>query len=310
LSPFLPIQRFDPARDSILYLFILRLQIQTAYENTGETIPIELQPSNLLWTRSADFLRNFDRIQVRYVGREWRELIEIVGHASRAVSKVSWFLSFLQVRLLMVSQPILATRLIRDAMLRLDPSCAVFTSTHLLLVRLCLQANAYSCALPILDKHICHLPIVPGRPLSDPPVLCTEHDSSITFVTDASGLSSKISYRDHLQYFLYGGMVYMALKDWRKALHFLGVVISTPIVSSVSLVMVEAYKKWVLVGLLEYGKVRRLSIKPPLSSDFPFIILLNSLWEPVAPTSDYHNPACGENISVTSETLCYTCTYF
>jgi COP9 signalosome complex subunit 3 len=90
-------------------------------------------------------------------------------------------------------------------------------------------------------------------------------------VTDASGLSSKISYRDYLQYFLYGGMVYMALRDWRKALHFLGVVVSAPVASSVSLVMVDAYKKWVLVGLLEHGKVRKLNIEPPLSSDFTFL---------------------------------------
>jgi len=52
-------------------------------------------------------------------------------------------------------------------------------------------------------------------------------------------------------------MVYMALKEWRKALHFLGVVISMPTVGSISMVMVEAYKKWVLVGLLANGKVSR-----------------------------------------------------
>lgn len=74
-------------------------------------------------------------------------------------------------------------------------------------------------------------------------------------MTESSGFSSKLSYRDYLQYFLYGGMVYMALKEWHNALHFLGIVISTPSTSSVSLIMVEAYKKWVLVCLLEKGKV-------------------------------------------------------
>lgn len=57
-------------------------------------------------------------------------------------------------------------------------------------------------------------------------------------------------------------MVYMALKEWRSALHFLGIVISTPSVSSVSLIMVEAYKKWVLVSLLEKGKVSRRPFCP------------------------------------------------
>lgn len=140
-------------------------------------------------------------------------------------------------------------------MLRLDPSCAVFTSTHLLLVRLCLQAKAYSCALPVLNKQICHFPISRGRPSSDSSVLCADNGLGVSFMTEASGVSSKLSYRDYLQYFLYGGMVYMALKEWRNALHFLGIVISTPGTSSVSLIMVEAYKKWVLVGLLENGRV-------------------------------------------------------
>lgn len=151
-------------------------------------------------------------------------------------------------------------------MLRLDPSCAVFTSTHLLLVRLCLQARAYSCALPVLDKHICHLPTLTSRAHSNStqPLLCAEHGSSLSFMTDTSGLSSRLSYKDYLQYFLYGGMVYMALRRWRMAFHFLGVVTSMPTAGSISKIMVEAYKKLILVGLLEHGKVS--DTMNPLSS--------------------------------------------
>lgn len=47
----------------------------------------------------------------------------------------------------------------------------------------------------------------------------------------------------------------MALRKWRKALHFLSMVVCSPVVNSVSMVMVEAYKKWILVGLLEHKKV-------------------------------------------------------
>ncbi|KAJ5509129.1 hypothetical protein N7527_011272 [Penicillium freii] len=163
--------------------------------------------------------------------------------------------------------PLLGATLVKGAMLRLDPSCAVFTSSHLLLVRLCLQAKAYSCALPVLNKQICHFPISQGRPSSDPSVLCADHSSGVSFMTEASGVSAKLSYRDYLQYFLYGGMVYMALKEWRNALHFLGIVISTPGASSVSLIMVEAYKKWVLVGLLENGR-----LCPPPSITTPHVV--------------------------------------
>lgn len=73
-------------------------------------------------------------------------------------------------------------------------------------------------------------------------------------MADNSGLSAKITYREHLEYFLYGAMIYMALKEWKKAVHFLTIVISCPVVGSVSMIMVEAYKKWILVSLLG-GKV-------------------------------------------------------
>ncbi|KAJ5170651.1 uncharacterized protein N7500_003434 [Penicillium coprophilum] len=229
---------FDPAINSIPYLFLLHVQIQKAQEPNTNAVPADLHPSGNLWTHAAHFLASFNEVQVRYAGREWRLLVELVGQASQAAS-----------------MPLLGATLIKDAMLRLDPSCAVFTSSHLLLVRLCLQAKAYSCALPVLNKQICHFPIPVGRSSSEPSVLCADHGSAVSFMTEAAGFSSKLSYREYLQYFLYGGMVYMALKKWRNALHFLGIVISTPSTSSVSLIMVEAYKKWVLVGLLEKGKL-------------------------------------------------------
>ncbi|KAJ5473659.1 hypothetical protein N7475_003225 [Penicillium sp. IBT 31633x] len=232
------LNHFDPAIDSIPYLFGLHLQIQKAQELSGDAFPVKFRPMGKLWTCAARFLESFDRVQVRYVGREWRQLVELVGHASQALA-----------------MPLLGATLLRNAMLRLDPSCSVFTSIHLLLIRLCLQAKAYSHALPVLNKQICHFPSLPERSSSIPSVLCADHGSSVSFMTETSGFSSMLSYRDYLQYFLYGGMVYMALKEWCSALHFLGIVISTPSVSSVSLIMVEAYKKWVLVSLLEKGKL-------------------------------------------------------
>jgi COP9 signalosome complex subunit 3 len=50
-------------------------------------------------------------------------------------------------------------------------------------------------------------------------------------------------------------MVYLALKKWSEASHFLELVMAIPTTGPVSMIMVEAYKKWVLVGLLETGKV-------------------------------------------------------
>lgn len=50
-------------------------------------------------------------------------------------------------------------------------------------------------------------------------------------------------------------MIFMALKEWQSASRFLATVISMPTVVVVSKIMIEAYKKWILVGLLKTGKV-------------------------------------------------------
>lgn len=168
-------------------------------------------------------------------------------------------------------------------MLRLDPSGSSFTSTHVLLSRLCLHARAYAVALPIIDKDICHFSTGSDQVYlkRSRPLLCAQHQTSATFITHASGFSAKLSYRDHLQYFLYGSMIYMGLKQWGKALHFLSVVISAPCVNSVSMIMVEAYKKWVLVSLLEKGAVsfastplhELLELTMSITSLFPYLML-------------------------------------
>lgn len=185
---------------------------------------------------------------------------------------------------------------IRDAILRLDPSCAVFTSSHLLLVQLCLHARAYACAVPVLEKHIFHIPGSNNINSSNhTSILCAEHESSLAYINNVTGLSSKLSCNDYLRYFLYGAMVYMALKEWHKAFHFLGTVISMPTTSSVSLVMVEAYKKWILVGLLSKGKVSWWSRSTGI---FIFILANNHLLVTVMPAAKYSSPLCHQDISV------------
>ncbi|KAJ5088138.1 hypothetical protein N7456_011754 [Penicillium angulare] len=245
------LNNFDPSQDSITYLFLLHLQIRAHREASGHDLPTDLLPSGKLWLKSEYFLRKFDPIQVRYAGHEWRQLVELVVQAAQASPR-----------------PFLAVALVRDAMLRLDPSCAVLTSTHLLLTHLSLCSKAYTCALPVLERQISHVPISTGRHFSPSlQILCAEHESSLNFLNEATGLSSKLLDRDYLRYFLYGGMIYLALKRWEKASHFFGTVISMPTVGSVSMIMVEAYKKWIMVGLLEKGK-----LCPPPNITAPHVV--------------------------------------
>lgn len=142
-------------------------------------------------------------------------------------------------------------------MIRLDPSCSTFTLTHTAFIRLCLLARCYLPATRILDRDICHFSSAADIPFPKRSQLLPSrhHVSSVTYVTAASGLPCLVTYRHYLEYFLYGGMVYAGLKQWEKARHFFHVVISAPVGNSVSMIMVEAYKKWILVSLLGKGTV-------------------------------------------------------
>jgi len=143
------------------------------------------------------------------------------------------------------------------AILRVDPAGSTLTSSHVIFARICLEARAFAAALPVLDKEIFYFPPI-GNKIGENnlyPYLCSDHDTGSTFMTPDSGLSAKLDHRDTLQYFLFGGMIYMGLKDWKKAFTFLEIALVTPVVGNASKIQVEAYKKWVLVGLLHKGYV-------------------------------------------------------
>jgi COP9 signalosome complex subunit 3 len=56
-----------------------------------------------------------------------------------------------------------------------------------------------------------------------------------------------------LLYYYYGGMIYTAIKDYDRALYFFEVAISTP-ASAMSHIMLESYKKYILISLILRGK--------------------------------------------------------
>ncbi|OAX83819.1 hypothetical protein ACJ72_01820 [Emergomyces africanus] len=233
------LELLDPGRQTLGYLFVLLSHYQVSQENTKESFPTAWLPGGQIWLKSVALLKMFDPLQIRYAGQEWRGLVEMVAKSSKIASR-----------------PLLAVYPLKYAILRLDPSSSTFTSSHTTFVRLCLQSRTYLCALDILDKPICHFPTISDKQFIKRSQLLPshQHESSMSFITSASGLSGKIIHRSYLEYFLYGAMIYMGLKRWDNAFHFLEVVISAPTTNSVSMIMVEAYKKWVLLCLLEKGK--------------------------------------------------------
>lgn len=115
--------------------------------------------------------------------------------------------------------------LLRTAIQRYHASPSCLTALHPDLVQLCLMAKCLKPALPFLDQEYTDL--------------LTEHGQfDVKYV---------------LLFYYYGGMVYTCLHDYLKALLFLTVCLTTPTVS-ISAIMVAAYKKFILVSLLKFGK--------------------------------------------------------
>jgi COP9 signalosome complex subunit 3 len=123
-------------------------------------------------------------------------------------------------------------------------------------IRLCLHGKAFQDALPILERPIYHIPanVDKSTAARATKYLCSPLESSLVYLNPDYGLTQKLNSRDYLEYHLYGAMIYMSLKQWEKAMSFLEIVLSTPAATTTSAIMVEAYKKWVLVGLLLNGK--------------------------------------------------------
>lgn len=127
----------------------------------------------------------------------------------------------------------------------------MLTSAHLLLCQLSLESGEYSGAVPVLKKHVLYIP-TSGR---QPKYICSLHLKAHQYLTTESGLTRKLHAQDILEYFLYSGSIFIGLEQWGDAAERLENVITYPVSgNAVSKIMVEAYKKWILVKLLLTGK--------------------------------------------------------
>lgn len=106
------------------------------------------------------------------------------------------------------------------AIQKIRPSPEHLTSLHPEFLLTCLLAKCYKAGLRILEDGIFEI---------DQP-------------------------RDFLLYCYYGGMVYIGLKHFSKALEFFHHAITAPM-TSLTAITVEAYKKYVLVSLIHTGQV-------------------------------------------------------
>ncbi|KIW89453.1 uncharacterized protein Z519_09609 [Cladophialophora bantiana CBS 173.52] len=227
-----------PSSHTILYTYILVAGIE-ASAASGKAPPRQLPstalPEGALWPYITQLLFEFDPIQTRYCGIQFMRIVDCVALGAEQTANY-----------------VPAIQLLHHVILRLDNTSSTLTSTHRAFLRLCLLSQAYAEAVHILDRPIYHIPSRHDTRTNR--CLCSDSDQTWTFLSPGTGLSQPITSRTYLEYYLMGGMCYMALRRYKDAMFFLEVVLTAPTLQNIaSAIMVEAYKKWLFVGLLLTG---------------------------------------------------------
>ncbi|KAI7115987.1 hypothetical protein KC352_g34170, partial [Hortaea werneckii] len=178
------LELIDPEVNSLPYLNSLLQQVRAAAKDRKK--------QEELLDNAIIFCTSFDPVQVRYLGEQWRDLME-------------WVTDMLA----NLSMPDFSA--VASAMLRLDPTAGTFTSLHLHLVRRCLEIGVPSQALPILDKNLYAFPVAPPKNAQED-LLSEPHELSNAFITTKSGFTHKLHSDSVLEYYLLGAHVYIGLR--------------------------------------------------------------------------------------------------
>ncbi|KXJ29960.1 COP9 signalosome complex subunit 3 [Exaiptasia diaphana] len=106
---------------------------------------------------------------------------------------------------------------------------------------------------------------------------------------DIVEMGGKFDSKALLSYYYYGGMIYAALKNYDRALYFFEVAVTCPAMD-VSHIMLESYKKFILVSLILNGKISGL---PKYTSNVVqrFLKPLSSPYHELANTYASNNPS-------------------
>lgn len=70
------------------YAYVLRHRIASLLEK--RSVPESLKPGGALWGSLVLFFETADAVQLRYVGAEWRRLVEFTEQIARAAGSVGF----------------------------------------------------------------------------------------------------------------------------------------------------------------------------------------------------------------------------
>ncbi|KAF4345466.1 signalosome complex subunit 3 COP9 [Fusarium beomiforme] len=221
------LQSIDPSIDSITFQAILLLLLQAS------TPPPDIERSTLL-DETLRFLLNFNPLQIRYVGSEFRKLLDHVASGKLFTAGVT-------------------VEALATAIMRLDPTGSMFTSTHLTMIKFAYSTSWIEPALKVLDCDLTFYPGMAGQ--KDAKLLCDSSLHPASFISVDTGLTGDLKSSAILEYNHLAAQCYMSRRDWTKAYRALERVITHPSKDKgVTKVMDEAYKRWLLIGLLKDGR--------------------------------------------------------
>uniref|UniRef100_A0A671LVZ9 COP9 signalosome complex subunit 3 n=1 Tax=Sinocyclocheilus anshuiensis TaxID=1608454 RepID=A0A671LVZ9_9TELE len=158
-------------------------------------------------------------------------------------------------------QPLRGITTLKQAIDKMQMNTNQLTSVHADLCQLCLLAKCFKPAVPFLELDMMDI--------------CKENGAY-----DA---------KHFLCYYYYGGLIYTGLKNFERALYFFEQAITTPAMA-VSHIMLEAYKKYILVSLILHGKLQQL---PKYTSQIVgrFIKPLSNAYHELAQVYATNNPS-------------------
>ncbi|KAG5941911.1 hypothetical protein E4U59_001455 [Claviceps monticola] len=221
------LEGLDPSLHSISYLFLLQMLTETVQNDSQVS-------SKLILDAIVEFIIKFDPIQIRYAGQPFRILLEKIGGGKMFPASV-------------------AVELLVTAILRIEPTGSLFTSTHFMLAQLAYNSNSVESALRVMDREILFYPNTMNAKVNS--VLCDPSLQPTSYISTISGLTDQITSTTVLEYGYIRGLMYMSRREWIKAKEAFEQAILHPVKDrAMSKIMIDSYKRWVLVALLGQGK--------------------------------------------------------
>ncbi|CAK9204856.1 unnamed protein product [Sphagnum troendelagicum] len=217
--------------DELLHTHAPRLQyalssLDPAKHSLGYLYLLEVQSSGTL---SQEQSENFLALASTFLN------VCIAEQICLAPEKFNMVCRRVKEQALQLQEPLRAILPLQAAIRKLQPSSEFLTAMHADFLQMCLLAKCYKASLSVLEDDI------------------FEIDQKRTGLVP----------RDFLLYCYYGGMIHIGLKQFGKALEFFQHAITAP-ATVLNAITIAAYKKFVLVSLIQLGQFHDCFVQVPL----------------------------------------------